>query len=266
MSQRTSTSQRYTISICKGSAFIEETKTLLRAWHPTETLGEFRERVLREDLLGKKTAYRTNDIVRRVFARRLLTPDNRPALLMKRLLAGKDSARLVSDLLLLYAARNDETLRDVIVKLYWPTVREGSLTLNPGRVVAFLQEAEAKGKMSEPWSEQVKLRVARGLLKALLDFGLLKEVSRGRRETVYFHVTDGSIVYLAYDLHFSGLSDAAVVGHLDWGLYGLRNADVPAALDRLSSEGWWLAQSAGSVTRISWKFPAMEEVINVLAR
>jgi bacteriophage exclusion system BrxA-like protein len=60
---------RYTIAICKGSALVEETKTLLRAWLLNESIGDFQSRVLREDLLGRATAYRVKDIVRRVFAR-----------------------------------------------------------------------------------------------------------------------------------------------------------------------------------------------------
>jgi hypothetical protein len=67
-----SEARQYTNTISKGSGLLEETKTLLRAWQPGESRNEFCERVLREDLLGRMTAYRARDIVRRVFARRYL--------------------------------------------------------------------------------------------------------------------------------------------------------------------------------------------------
>jgi len=89
---------RYTIAVCKGSAFLEETKALLRAWHPGEPTTEFRHRVLRQDLLGRMTAYRASDIVRRVFAWRFLRPDNRPAILLKRLLGRGQVGQVFSDL------------------------------------------------------------------------------------------------------------------------------------------------------------------------
>jgi hypothetical protein len=133
-------------------------------------------------------------------------------------------------------------------------------------LVEFLRQAEREGKILEPWSEQVKLKVARGVLKAMADFGFLVEVGRGRRELVHFRPTDLALVFLAYDLHFSGSTDAGVVGHRDWALLGLTSRDVASALDRLSSEHWWLAQVAGSVVRISWKYSNMEEVVDAIAR
>ena len=73
-------------------------------------------------------------------------------------------------------------------------------------------------------------------------------------------------MFLAHDLHFVGSTDAGVVDHKDWALFGLTRRDVASALDRLSGEGWWLAQVAGSVVRITWKRTNMEEVVDALAR
>lgn len=257
---------QYTIAICKGSALLEETRALLRVWKPRESFNEFSERVLREDTLGRMTAYRAKDIVQRVFARRYLRPDNHPALFLKRLLEGGQPGQLFSDLCLLYSARNDDLIRDVVTQLYWPALSEGRLALAASHVVEFLRHAEREGRIEAPWSEQVKLKVARGVLKAMADFGLLVEVRRGRRELVYFRPTDRTIVFLAYDLHFLGSTDAGVVDHKDWALFGLGHRDVASALDRLSGEGWWLAQVAGSVVRITWKHGSMEEVVDALAR
>ena len=257
---------RYTIAVCKGSAFLEETKTLLRAWHPGETTTEFRNRVVREDLLGKMTAYRASDIVRRVFAWRFFRPNNRPAILLKRLVERGRPGQIFSDLCFLYAARNDDLIRDVVSHLYWPALTDGRVSLSPAYVVEFLRQADRDGRVPEPWSEQVKLRVARGVLKAMTDFGLLQEVGRGKRELVPFRPADRTIVYLAYDIHFSGSTDASVVKHRDWSLFGLGAHDVTSALDRLSGEGWWLAQVAGSLIRVTWKYASMEEVVDALAR
>jgi BrxA len=257
---------RYTIAVCKGSAYLEETKALLRAWQPGESATEFRDRVLREDLLGRMTAYRASDIVRRVFAWRFLRPDDKPALLLKRLLEGGQSGQVFSDLCFLYAVRNDDLIRDVVTQLYWPSLSEGRLILSPAYVVEFLRQADRDGRIPEPWSEQVKLRVARGVLKAMTDFGLLREVGRGKRELVHFRPADRTIVYLVHDIHFSGSTDARIIEHKDWALFGFRARDVASALDRLSGQGWWLAQIAGSLIRVTWKHTCMEEVVDAIAR
>jgi hypothetical protein len=256
---------RYTIAICKGSALLGETKALLRVWRQGEALASFTDRVLHEDVLGRATAYRVKDIVRRVFARRFLFPNSAAAEHLKTLVRRGLLGRRFSDICLLYAARHDDLLRDIIVGLYWPALTDGRLELSVKDVVEFLRQAEGDGFMPEPWSEAVKLKVARGLLKALADFGFLREVGRGRRETVLYRPTDGVIVYLAYDLHFTGSTDSGLVRHPDWKLFGMGERDVVAAMDRLTAEGWWLLQAAGSVVRITWKFRSMQEVVDALA-
>jgi len=153
-----------------------------------------------------------------------------------------------------------------VTHVYWPALSDGRLTLSPAYVVEFLREADRDGRIPEPWSEEVKVRVARGILKAMTDFGLLREVTRGKRELVRFRPADQTIIFLAYDIHFSGSTDASLVKHRDWELLGLGARDVTSALDRLSGEGWWLAQVAGSLVRVTWKYASMEEVVDALTR
>ena len=71
--------RRYTIALCKGAALLDETQTLLRHWTPGEEIAHFVDRVQRDNVLAQVTAYRTKDIVRRVFARRFLLPTDVPA-------------------------------------------------------------------------------------------------------------------------------------------------------------------------------------------
>jgi len=255
----------YTIAICKGSALLPETRALLRAWRPGENLYTFTARVQRDDILGKTTAYRARDIVRRVFARRYLRPDDRPARHLKRLLASLGPGPWFSDLCLLYAARADRLVGAITTEFYWPAMEEGRLTILPPAVVAFLREAQRQGRMQKPWSAAVRLKVARGLLKALTDFGLLRQVARGRRETLIYHASDTALVYLIHELHAAGLTDAAVMDHADWHLYGIPRSHRLEVLSRLAGHGWWMAQGAGSVVRITWKYATLEEAVDALA-
>jgi hypothetical protein len=72
-------------------------------------------------------------------------------------------------------------------------------------------------------------------------------------------------VYLVHDLHASGLTDAALLDHTDWELYGIRPSHRFEALDRLGGDRWWIAQGAGSVVRITWKYDTLEEAVDALA-
>lgn len=257
--------RRYTIAISKGSALVDEMKRLLRAWEPGEPVGEFCDRVISEDILGKSSARRSQDIARRVFANRFLLPTDAPARRLRLLLEADLSPRAVSDLCMLYSARNDLLLRDAITKVYWPGLNEGRLSLTVDDFVRFIRQADAEGLIPVPWSDAVAKKIARALVKSLVEYGLLREEAKGRRETVPYRAAPEALVYLAYDLRSSGLSDQAILDHDDWMLYGFDRSRLVTELDSSDYGQWWLLQIAGSVARFSWKHESVDEVVDVLA-
>jgi len=72
--------------------------------------------------------------------------------------------------------------------------------------------------------------------------------------------------YLAYDLHFAGIGDNALMTHPDWQLFGLAREDVLEEFKKLSLKGHLIIQAAGDVVRISWKQPSMEALCDVLSQ
>jgi len=118
--------RRYTIAICKGAALLEETRTLLTHWQFGEPADAFAKRVEQQGLLGKATACRMQDIVRRVFIPRYLRPDNRPAKVTKMVLESNLRPQVFKELVLLYSARQDFLLQDFVLCEFWPSVRQGS--------------------------------------------------------------------------------------------------------------------------------------------
>jgi hypothetical protein len=71
-------------------------------------------------------------------------------------------------------------------------------------------------------------------------------------------------LYLAHDLHFSGLGDQAILAHPDWKLFGLEPAEVAGVLAKLGNDGHLVIQSAADLVQISWKYQTMEECLNAL--
>jgi len=70
------------------------------------------QRVVETDALGKHTARRAQDLVREVFRPRLLTPDDRAARRLKRLLESGVDGQVFKELLFLYEARTEAVLYD----------------------------------------------------------------------------------------------------------------------------------------------------------
>jgi len=84
------------------------------------------------------------------------------------------------------------------------------------------------------------------------------------RQVYSYQIEDTTSIYLAYDLHFTGRGDNSLLSHPDWGLFGLERDDVLDECKRLALQGWWIVQSAGEATRISWNYASMEAVIDAL--
>ncbi len=258
--------RRYTVIIGKGSAATNEIRTCLQYWEPGESYAELLKRVQQTDALGKRTARRTRDVIKEVFRPRLLTPDDRAARAMKQFIESSGDPRTFKELVLLYTARAEDVLYDFVVLRFWPACRAGTLLITMDEVLAFFDEAVQAGHIPQPWSTSVQLRVARSMLGALRDFGFIREEKRGRREIVPYRMTDGGVAYLAHELHLCGLSDAAVVEHPDWGLFGLGRDQVLDRLDGLGPAAGLFVQRAGSVVRITWSYASMESLIDALTR
>jgi hypothetical protein len=255
---------QYTQALAKGGALLAETRVLAAAWQPGESGQDFAQRVLRENLLGRSTARRVLDIVR-VFTLRFLQPSDAPAQHL-RTLATRDAPRqLFSDLVFYYTACQDDLLRDFTTQRYWPAAREGRLTITNQEVRSLILEAEADGRIPKPWSAEIKRDMAGRVMITLTDFGLLGELKPAKREVLPYRPVDGTIVYLAYLLHCSGVTDASLADQPAWVLFGLEPQDVWNRLDALAADDWFILQRAGRVVRFTWQHQSMEEVVNVLA-
>lgn len=261
-----SAASRYTAAVIKGGALAAETRKLLEHWRPGESLQEFTRRVQSEDLLGNSTACRTRDVVRKVFAQRLLIPTARPARLLKRIIDVGLPHRAFTEMLFVYACRSDLLVYDFTAKAFWPAANRGRLVLGTDFAMDFLSEAMADGRISLPWSANVVVRTAQGLMVMLRDVGFLRGTHRSRREVVLYRMSDAGVALLARELHDAGLSDAALPEYPDWALFDMDRADVLSRLSDLGESVGLIVQSAGSVVHITWTVKSMEELADVLAR
>ena len=254
----------YTEALAHGGALQEEMRTLVRAWRPDESTPEFIRRVREDAILGKATARTMSDYVR-VFARRFVAPPGTPSRHLQRLVRGKASHQVFTDLAFYYTAEQDDLLCDFTVLRYWPLVREGRLSISKEDARQFIWEAEQDGRIRAPWSEAVKRDMPARLLNALADFGLLGTLKGGRRPILPYRSADGTIVYIAHVLHERGVTDASLADQPVWALFGLEPRDVWNRLDNLAGDGWFVVQRAGEVVRITWKYQRLQEAVDALA-
>jgi hypothetical protein len=253
----------YNVHLAKGQGMIPETVLLLNLWQPGVSATELRDKVISNGLLPKATAYRVSDIVTRVFGQRYLGADGAPARWLKMLVENGWLGDRLSQLLLIYTARVNLILRDFIGEIYWPHYRAGAHLIHKQEGVNFLKSASAAGKFRNQWSDAMQAKVVRYLFACLSDFGLIRNLPKNQREILSFTILPTTAIYLAHELHFSGVSDGKLIDHPDWELFGLDQYSVVQELRKLSAH--LLIQSAGDLVRISWTHKSMEDCVNAIA-
>jgi hypothetical protein len=259
------TAKVYTTKLGAGQGILEETRILLRLWESGMD-GEMLQRVaLESGLFPTMTARRLRNLIREGFVPRYLISDGKPAIFLKKLMS-KWTNREFEQLLFLYTCRLHDVLADYIREVYWSSYVSGKDQITVDDARSFVKRANRDGKTATKWSEKMVERVSSYLNGACADFGLLDINRGGTRNILPFRIEPRVAVYLAYDLHFSGLGDNRVLSHPDWELFGLNRDDVLDELKRLALKGWFIVQTGGGVVRIGWQYNSMEELVNALTR
>jgi len=256
----------YTTQLQAGLGMIPETLDLLRLWEPSLIPSHLADRAIETGVFSRATARRARNLAAEMFAPRFLANNGNVAERLKLLVEQNFSHEALVQLFFLQTARAQHIFNDFVTNVYWPKYIAGAATINKGDAEAFIQRALDDGKMQKRWSETTIKRVSGYLLGCCADFGLLEKSSRGDRNIIRFMIRQDVALYLAYDLHFQGLSDQAVTQHLNWRLFGLDPQDVIRQLDRLSHDGHLLIQSGAELVQISWKYRDMEGCLNALTQ
>lgn len=258
------TDRLYTTQLQAGLGLIEETRTLLDIWQPHMSANDLFKHALGRGCFPNISARRLRNIVCECFAPRYLVSSDYPAGMLKRL-HGVLSTGSFAQLMFLFTARANSILADFVRQVYWPAYAGGRNNISNEDARNFVIRANQDGKMANPWSDTTVLRVARYLTGCIADFGLLESSRTSDRRILSFQIESSTALILAYDLHFSGLGDNAVISHPDWELFGLECDEVRDEFKRLSMKNHLLAQIAGDVIRISWNHADWEGLIDVIA-
>lgn len=254
----------YTTQLQAGLGLIDETRSLLELWQFDMTASELNVIALESGHFSNNTARRLRNIVSECFAPRYLSPDASAAKHLKQLL-GKASSATINQLMFLYTCRANRILADFVREVYWDRYEGGYELISKQDGLDFINRALDDGKMTRRWSDSTVSRVASYLLGSCADFGLLGQRSGSGRKMSSFQIDPSVATFLAYDLHFQGMGDNAVVAHPDWMLFGLEHADVRDKVKRMALKGLVIFQSAGDISHISWNHKTMEEVADVIA-
>ncbi len=249
----------FTSNIQKGGALLDDARRLVEVWDPTEDPAWNLSRIATENLLAKPSRARAEDVLRRVLGPRLVEPGPQVIAAMKELLA---SPRGFVEAYYFEASRDDELLAAFAEGPLFRWWEAGRVAVDLNEVVEWLAHLAAQGDTPQ-WTDTVRIKVARGLLAALRDFGIL--TGAVRKEFSRASLSIAGFGYVAFRLHESGASSRALLASPVWRRWMLDEGRVTELFHEAARNGLLRYSSAGSSVRVDWLQESLPEVVHAVA-
>jgi hypothetical protein len=112
------------------------------------------------------------------------------------------------------------------------------------------------------WSPTVSIKVVRGLLAALRDFGLLE--GRASKRLASLRLPFSSFAYIAFCLHQLGALGRDLIFHPDWRLFLLHTPDVEHNFLEAHQSRLLEYHAAGSTVSLTFPCDNLEEYARVV--
>ncbi len=247
---------KYTSKLQKGGALLEDMRQLVRAWQDgpaqdQQLLG------LRANILNKATRARLHDVYIRAFLPRFVrgpVPDAWK--LVRPLEEANAPVSLVRPVYYWITALAEPLMAD-----FCREVLSGTGTQPGIDTQDVLRWFQSKGC---PWSPTVAAKVARGLLAALRDFGLLE--GKARKRLAPAPLPTASFAYIAFCLHQRGASGRLLAEHPDWQFFLLSPEEVERRFLLAHQQDLLEYHAAGSVVDIRFPTASLEDYARVVTR
>lgn len=250
---------RYTTRILKGAGLVEPAKEVLRGWQLERGLEANLAPFRRAGALGRVSAQRTGDILSIITSRYLEDAHVRRALV--RLAQSRPEWPTLEMVLGYHAALADRLLFDCAARLLYARRARGLSTVTADDVYAFLGEKgllEGEG----PWSSRTARRVARNLLSAWRDFGVLE--GEAKKTLNRKGVPTAVVVWIATHLSSASSPPPNLQDAEAFRLVLLTPEEVERHLVAADARGWLRYQGGGAVARLDLHHASVEELAHAL--
>jgi len=252
----------YSSKIIKAGALIGDTKTLLSHWDRTYSVAENIIRVQRDNVFGKASRSRVEDILA-IFRQRYLREESVTNALIT-LVRGKFAAAALDRILYFHSARADQLLHDAVTEILVPMHERGLADINVREFQRSLAKWVTEGKTTGHWSEYTITRISQGLLSTLRDFGVLQGATNKKIAPAFLPTE--AFAYIMFFLKQHQPSGVKLIELPDWKLFFLSREGVERFLFEAHQRELLEYHVAGSVTRLTFPAETLQEYANVLAQ
>jgi hypothetical protein len=233
-------------TIVKGS-LIDETYAVFRDWDYDLSKLDNLRRAREENTMAATSANWALNVAKVI--NRRFDPVGRDRPLVELAKASCDP-EVWKPLLLYHMTRDEFLVRDFLINWLYPQFTSGAYRLRAEDVFPYLQALTKKKHIewSGNWSESTLKRVASGLLRIAVDFGLLEGAQT--REFASYHLPEQSFLYLLHAMMDSEANARHVIDSEDWRMYLMDAADVERELLRLHQFRRLHYEAAGTLAQI----------------
>lgn len=233
-------------TVVKG-ALIEPTYAMFRQWDLDTPKKPNLDRLEATDPAGVGSAsWRRN--LAKVVNRRFDT-DGRDRILVELALAGCPFD-VWRPLLLWHMTRDEFLVRDFLTRWLYPQYATGTWRVRTEDVLPYLAALHLRPdlEIKDAWTPSTTSRVASGLLRLAVDFGLMTGTLA--REFVSYHLPDEALLYLLHAMTEHQPNAHRMVHAEDWRMYLMSPEDLQRELFRLHQLGRLRYEVAGSVAEL----------------
>jgi hypothetical protein len=177
---------RYSSKVIKAGALLSDTKTLLAHWDLRTSVQDNLDRIRRENLFGKASRSRVEDVLA-IFRQRYLEEESVLGALVTLVRHQLPTADL-DRILYFHTARSDRLLHAIVAEVLVPMRARGIVEIDVIALQRMLTGWGAEGLTTGRWAESTITRVAQGLLSTLRDFGVLEGAVRKRIVPTYLPI------------------------------------------------------------------------------
>lgn len=244
--------------IAHHGAYIEETKTILRAYVECQSYDELKRQVVEENLLKKDTDYYRKNVLREVRRRYIPDTDTYTETPLMTLVT-EESRDDIVEWCMYYEFAQDPFIEFVTKEFLYPEHERGTLTVRSEALTEFLEAEKDAYPGLRGKTEGTIAEAATKYLSAMKNFGLLE--GRQKKEFAVTYVPDEAIAYVTYRLFESGATGTTAINHDDWELLMLSPDDARRRMRDISPQ-YVTHEKRGSTERLTPKFDSITEVIN----
>ncbi|MCK6527602.1 DUF1819 family protein [Myxococcota bacterium] len=242
-------------TVIKG-ALVEPTYDLFRHWDLSRPRKWNLDRLKSADPVGAGSANWWRDLAKTV--NRRFDTEGRDRVLVE--LARRGLAlETFRPLLLWHMTRDEFLVRDFLSRWLYDQHAAGAFRIRTEDVAPYLDGLHDREdvEIKERWSPSTTSRVASGLLRMAVDFGLMTGTLA--REFVPYHLPDDAFLYLLHAAAREEPNPHRLVHAPDWRMYLMGPDDVQRELFRLHQLGRLRYEVAGSVAELRLPRASAEE-------